>query len=64
MNNDWVKVFSTTDTFKAEIIKQMLLSNDIEAVVMNQKDSSYHFGFAEIYTKEIHVSKAKKIISE
>ena len=42
----------------------MLLSNDIEAVVMNQKDSSYHFGFAEIYTKEIHVSKAKKIISE
>ena len=31
---------------------------------MNQKDSSYHFGFVEIYTKEIHVSKAKKIISE
>ena len=63
MNNDWVKVYSTTDTFKAEIIKQMLLSNDIEAVVMNQKDSSYNFGFAEIYTKDIHVSKAKKIIS-
>ena len=51
MNNDWVKVYSTTDIFKAEIIKQMLLSNDIEAVVMNQKDSSYHFGFAEIYKR-------------
>ena len=64
MNNDWVKVYSTTDTFKAEIIKQMLLSNDIEAVLMNQKDSSYHFGNIEIYTKKENLPKAEKIISE
>ena len=64
MNNDWVKVYSTTDIFKAEIIKQMLLSNDIEAVVMNQKDSSYHFGSVNIYTKEKDMKKAKEIISK
>ena len=28
MNNDWVKVYSTTDIFKAEIIKQMTKMKD------------------------------------
>ena len=42
----------------------MLLSNDIEAVVMNQKDSSYHFGSVNIYTKEKDMKKAKEIISK
>ncbi len=64
MDSEWAVVFSTTDIFKAEIIKNMLLSNDIEAIIMNQKDSSYHFGNIEIYTKKENLSKAEKIISE
>ena len=42
----------------------MLLSNNIEAILMNQKDSSYHFGNIEIYTKKENLPKAEKIISE
>ena len=64
MNNEWIIVYSTSDIFKAEVIKQMLLSNNINAISMNQKDSSYHFGTVDIYTKKIDVKKAKKIISE
>jgi len=64
MNSDWLIVYSTTDIFKAEIIKNMLLSNNIDAILLNQKDSSYHFGTAEVYTKKDDVNKAKKIISE
>ena len=64
MNSDWVVVYSTSDIFRAEIIKNMLLSNNIEAILMNQKDSSYHFGIAEVYTKKYDIEKAKKIISE
>ena len=64
MNNDWIEVYSTNDIFKAEVIKNMLLSNYIEAIIMNQQDSSYHFGNAKIYTRKENISKAKEIISE
>ena len=60
MDSEWAVVFSTTDIFKAEIIKNMLLSNNIEAILMNQKDSSYHFGNIEIYTKKKIYLKLKK----
>lgn len=64
MNNDWIEVYSTNDIFKAEVIKNMLISNNIEAIIMNQQDSSYHFGTAKIYTKKENISNAKEIISE
>ena len=64
MKNEWVIVYSTSDVFQAEIIKQMLLSNSIDAISMNQKDSSYHFGSVNIYTKEKDMKKAKEIISK
>ena len=64
MNSDWVVVYSTDDIFRAEVIKNMLLSNNIEAIIMNQKDSSYHFGIAEVYTKNEDVEKANKFISK
>ena len=64
MNNDWIEVYSTNDIFKAEVIKNMLLSNDIEAIIMNQQDSSYHFGTAKIYTRKENILKAKEILSE
>ena len=64
MKNEWVIVYSTSDIFQAEVIKQMLLSNSIVAISMNQKDSSYHFGSVNIYTKEKDMKKAKEIISK
>ena len=64
MNNDWIEVYSTNDIFKAEVIKNLLISNNIEAIIMNQQDSSYHFGTAKIYTKKENILKTKEIISE
>ena len=64
MKNEWVIVYSTSDVFQAEVIKEMLLSNSIDAISMNQKDSSYHFGSVNIYTKEKDMKKAKEIISK
>jgi len=64
MNNDWIEVYSTNDIFKAEVIKNMLISNNIDAIIMNQQDSSYHFGTAKIYTKKENILMAKEIISE
>jgi|TARA_B110000263_G_scaffold39322_1_gene30985 hypothetical protein len=64
MDDDWSVVFSTQNIFKAEIIRNILLTNNINAVLMNQKDSSYLFGTVKIYTKKKDIKKAQKIISE
>ena len=64
MDNDWSIVYSTPDIFKAENIKNMLLTNNIQTILMNQKDSSYHFGIVQVYTKRKDIEKAKQLISE
>jgi hypothetical protein len=49
MENNWVKVYTTENPVTAEIIKQGLIENDIAAVIMNKKDSSYQtFGVIEV----------------
>lgn len=64
MDDDWSVVFSTQDIFKAEVIKNILLANNINAILINQKDSSYLFGTVKIYTRKEDIKKAQKIISE
>ena len=63
MNEDWVIVYSTHDFFKAEIIKNMLISNNIQAVNFNQKDSSYHFGLINIFALKLKSKKAIELIN-
>ncbi|MDD2196598.1 MAG: DUF2007 domain-containing protein [Bacteroidales bacterium] len=61
----WSLVFSTDKPFEAEIIKQMLSSNGIEAVVLNKRDSSYpSIGEAELYVTPEDEPKARKLIED
>jgi len=43
MDDSWIKVFSTSLPWQAEMAKQVLEENGIEAVVINQQDSSFFF---------------------
>ena len=43
MTNDWITIFTTDRLYQAEFIKETLEMNKIEAVILNQKDSSYHW---------------------
>jgi hypothetical protein len=48
---------------EAELLKSVLLNEDIEAVTMNQKDSSnIIFGTVSLYVPNDLVEKAKAII--
>ncbi len=66
MNIDnWVIVYTTSSPIEAEIVKQMLDSNGIEAVAMNQQDSSYQtFGDAMVYVNAGSEALARKLINE
>lgn len=64
-DTNWTVIFTTTQPIQAEIVRQMLENNDIEAVIMNQRDSSYlTFGEVLVYVDEKDVETARELIKE
>ena len=64
MENNWVKVYTTENPVTAEIIKQGLIENDIAAVIMNKKDSSYQtFGIIEVLVNKKDADAAEAYIN-
>lgn len=60
----WELVFSTSLPYQAEIVKSLLLENDIISVIINKQDSSYlTFGEIELYVKRNDILSAKQIIN-
>lgn len=45
MNQDWIKIYTTRNPMQAEILKGMLESNDIRAVIINKQSSSFNLTF-------------------
>ena len=65
MKKNWTKVYSSNNPINAEIIKQMLEEHNINAVEMNQQDSSYNmFGNIQIYVHQEFSNKAIKLIEK
>lgn len=61
--NDWIAIFETDQLYQAEMIKGMLTDGGIEAVILNQKDSSYQiFGTIKVMVPEEVQDKAREII--
>jgi len=63
MDTNWAKIFSTETQYKAELLKGLLEENDIEAIVINKKDSAYLFGELELFVHIDDVLQAKHIIT-
>jgi hypothetical protein len=58
-------IYSTSQEHLANLLIVKLKANDIEAVILNQKDSMYNaFGLFEIYVKADDVVRAKYIIDK
>lgn len=58
-----IKIFSTRNPNSAEIIRQILKENKIEAAILNKQDSSYRmFDSIDIYIDEKQLSEAKNIL--
>ena len=56
---NWVKVFETRNVFKAELLKNELLTHEIMAVVMNKQDSNYLIGYYEVQVPDEQETIAK-----
>ncbi|HBX50985.1 MAG: hypothetical protein A2275_13190 [Bacteroidetes bacterium RIFOXYA12_FULL_35_11] len=64
MESDWQVVYSTDKEYIAEMIKALLEDNEMDAFIMNKKDSFYvTIGDIEIYVKRDDLLKAKLLIN-
>ena len=62
---DWVQVYSSTFLPSVEIVKNLLESKGIDAIVLNQQDSAYtSIGEVNLLVKREQVVLAKDLISK
>jgi len=63
--NDWELVYTSTLPHRVEIVLEVLKDQDIEAVKLDKRDSSYTMlGEMEVYTKKEDAILAKIIIEQ
>jgi len=59
MEKNWVKIYSSNNYYQAEIVKQMLIENQIDTVLLNKQDSAHRtFGHIEVYIHQQDFSNA------
>jgi len=64
MENGWIMIFTSNNLQEAEMMKDLLLENEITAVSLNKQSSMYLIGEIEIYVKNTDVILAKQLISK
>ena len=65
MEKNWINIYSSTDPVEVEILKHVLLENNIDVVDINRQDSSYlMFGTIDLYIKSNNQKKALQLIEK
>jgi hypothetical protein len=63
MEKNWIKIFSSSDYYRSEIIKQVLTEHHIDTVLINKQSSSHRaFGDIEVYIHQENFSNAIEIM--
>ncbi|HEY0669187.1 MAG TPA: hypothetical protein VGD22_13465 [Sphingobacteriaceae bacterium] len=62
MKQDWIKIYTSNDFYKSELVKQALIDNEIDAVIMNKQGFPYQIGEVEVYINGLHFQQAIEII--
>ena len=64
MRKVWQKVFEDTSVHRAEIVKAILDGEGFNPVIVDLKDSSYHFGKFEVRVNSIYALEALRVIKK
>lgn len=62
MEAGWVKIYTSSDFFKSEIVKQVLIDHEIGTIIINKQGFPYRIGEVEVYIHEDDFQKAHEII--
>lgn len=64
MEAGWIKIYTSADFFKSELVRQVLIDHEIEAILINKQGFPYRIGEVEIYIHKDNFQKAHEIILE
>ena len=65
MEQDWIKILSTTEIYKAKVIEALLKEKDIDCHILNKQDSAYvMIGEIEIYVQQGDKEQVLEIIQQ
>lgn len=65
LSEPWVKVFSSSQLYLAEIVKGVLEENEVPTILLNKQASIYNmFGEIEVYVPETDSLKAYYLINQ
>lgn len=63
MEKNWIRIFTSPNYYRSEMIRQALAGHDIHSVVLSRQDSSYqNFGEVEVYVHQRDFSDALEVI--
>jgi len=62
MYNNWKKIYSSSSNYEVELLAAVLKENNIDCVVVNQKDSMYLIGDVELFVEQENELKALEIL--
>ena len=64
MMKNWQVVYKSENAHRAEIVRAILDEEELSPVLINKKDSNYHFGLFEVYVSPDNVIRALKILDK
>ena len=64
MVEGWMKIYTSTEEYQAEVIKSLLENNGLRPVLLDRKDDEFRLGNAEVYVAPEEAEKALQIIRE
>lgn len=62
MEAGWIKIYTSSDFFKSELVRQILTDHTIESIILDKQGFPYRFGEVEVYIHENNFQKALEII--
>ncbi|MDO3641821.1 DUF2007 domain-containing protein [Mucilaginibacter sp. L3T2-6] len=63
MEKNWVRIFTSSNFYQSEMVKQALAGQNIETVLLNKQDSSHRtFGDIEVYVHQDNFSDAIEVL--
>lgn len=61
---NWNVVYVSGKQYLAELARQKLIENGIDAVVLNKKDSVYLIGHIEVMVEQKNLPEAEKLMKD
>lgn len=62
MSEDWIKIYTSHDFYKSELVRQVLIDNEIEAVLLDKQGFPYKIGEIEVFIHKTNFQKAIELI--